>query len=162
MDALGITFTVIAIIAVILVVLYFVGKHLSKKQEESQKIIDQNRQKIYDAWIIDKKKAKVTEANFPKAAIDQMPKRLKLFKMPLVKFKTGARIVTFFCDKDVFEALPVNKKVTLEVSGGYILGFTTGKKGEKTPTYEKKLTWRQKLAKKMTEWQQKANEPADK
>ena len=161
MDTLGIIFTVVLIIAAILAGMYFLGKYLQKKQNESQQLIDQNRQKI-TAYIIDKKKAKVTEANFPKSVMEQMPKRLKFFKMPLVKIKSGPQIMTMFCDKKAFEALPVKKQVQLQISGGYILGFSTGKKGEKKPEFEKKLTWREKFANKIQEWQSKANQPVKK
>ena len=64
MDTLGIIFTVVLVIAAIVAGMYFLGKYLQKKQAESQQLIDQNRQKI-TAFIIDKKKAKVSEANFP-------------------------------------------------------------------------------------------------
>ncbi|MBO6157658.1 MAG: hypothetical protein J6P72_00185, partial [Firmicutes bacterium] len=66
MDPLAIVFTVILVIAAIIAILYFVGRRLQKKQNESQQMIDQNRQKV-TAFIIDKKKAKITEANFPKS-----------------------------------------------------------------------------------------------
>ena len=161
MDTLGIIFTVVLVVAALAAGFYFLGKHLQKKQNESQQIIDQNRQKI-TAFIIDKKKAKVTEANFPKSVLEQMPRRLRWIKMPLVKLKSGPQIVTMFCDKKVFEALPLKKQVQLEVSGGYILSFSTGKKGEKKPEFERKLTWREKLANKVQEWQNKANQPVKK
>ena len=70
MDTLGIIFTVVLIIAAILAGMYFLGRYLQKKQNESQQLIDQNRQKI-TAYIIDKKKAKVSEANFPKSVMEQ-------------------------------------------------------------------------------------------
>lgn len=156
MDGLGIFFTILAVVAVIVVVMYFAGRHLQKKQNESQAVIDRNRQKI-SALIIDKKKAKVSEANFPKSVMDQMPKRMRFIKMPLVKIKSGPQIVTMFCDNKVYEALPLKKLVTLEISGGYILGFSTAKKGEKKPEFERKLTFREKLSMKISEWQNKAN-----
>ena len=157
MDGLGIFFTVLAIIAVILVVLYFLGKRLQKKQAESQALIDQNRQFI-QAYIIDKKKAKITEANFPKSVIDQMPKRYRFIKMPLVKIKAGPQIVTMFCDKPVFEAIPLKTSFRLEVSGGYILGFSTQKKGEKKIVFERKKTWRDKINDKLNDYQNSRRE----
>ena len=161
MDTLGIIFTVVLVIAEIIAIMYFVGRRLQKKQAESQQMIDQNRQKI-TAFIIDKKKAKISEANFPKSVMEQVPRRMKWMKLPLVKLKSGPQIVTMFCDKQVFDAIPVKKQVQLEISGGYILGFSTGKKGEKKPEFERKLTWREKLARKVQEWQSKANEPVKK
>lgn len=161
MDGLGIFFTILVGVILILVGLYFLGKRLQKKQAESQAIIDQNRQTI-SALIIDKKKARVKDANFPQTVMDQIPKRMMLLKMPLVKIKAGPQIMTLFCDKKAFEALPLKKQVQLEISGGYILGFSTGKKGEKKPEFERKLTWREKFANKVQEWQNKANQPVKK
>ncbi|MCF0135779.1 MAG: hypothetical protein HUJ69_05090 [Lachnospiraceae bacterium] len=160
MDGLGIFFTILAVLVVIVVILYFVGKKAGAKQAESQAIIDKNRQTI-NAFIIDKKKAKVTEANFPQSVIDQMPKRTKLMKLPLVKVKVGPQIVTMICDKPVFEAIPLKKNVRLEVSGGYILGFSTQKKGEKKVEFERKLTWREKLNLKLNDWQNAQREQRD-
>lgn len=154
MDAFGIIFTIIVVIAVILIVLNFVGRRMQKKQLESQTIIDQNRQTI-SALIIDKKHTKITNANMPKSVMDQVPRRMKLIKIHLVKIKVGPQIMTLFTDKRTFEALPVKKIVKLEVSGGYILGYTTAKKGEKKPEFERKLTWREKLANKIDSLQNK-------
>ena len=78
-------------------------------------------------------------------------------KVPLVKVKVGPQITTLLCDQKVFEAIPVKKIVRLEVSGGYILGFSTLKKGEKKPEFEKKLTWREKMARKASDLQARAN-----
>lgn len=160
MDGLGIFFTILAVIAVIFVVLYFVGKRANKKQAESQAIIDQNRQTI-TAYIIDKKRSKITTANFPQSVIDSMPKRMKFMKMYLVKLKTGPQIVTMICDKPVFEALPLKKNVKLEVSGGYILSFSTQKKGERKVEFERKLTWREKLNNKLNDYQNTRREQAE-
>ncbi|HCA34018.1 MAG TPA: hypothetical protein DEP00_02750 [Lachnospiraceae bacterium] len=157
MDPIGVVFTVVAAIALVVVIMYFVGKRLMKKQNESMAVIDANRQFISGALIIDKKKAKIAEANFPKAALEQMPKRMRWMKVPLVKVKVGPQITTLLCDQKVFEAIPVKKIVRLEVSGGYILGFSTQKKGEKKPEFEKKLTWREKMARKASDLQARAN-----
>lgn len=154
MDALGIIFTILIVIVLILVVLYFVGKKMQKKQYASQQLIQQNKQ-IISALIIDKKRTKITEANMPKSVMTEVPKRMRFQKVPLVKIKVGPQIITMFTDKNTFEALPVKKIVKLEVSGGYILGYTTQKKGEKKVEFERKLTWREKLANKLDEMQNK-------
>ena len=157
MDALGIIFTIIVIIAVILVILYFVGKKMQKKQVASQHIINQNKQ-VISALIIDKKKTKISKANMPKSVMDQVPRRMRFQNIPLVKIKVGPQIITMFTDKNTFEALPVKKIIKLEVSGGYILGFSTQKKGEKKVEFERKLTWREKLANKIDDLQSKQNQ----
>ena len=154
MDALGIIFTILIVIAIIFAILYFVGKKMQKKQAASAHLIQQNKQ-IISALIIDKKRTKITEANMPKSVMDEVPKRMRFQKVPLVKIKVGPQIITMFTDKNTFEALPVKKIVKLEVSGGYILGYTTQKKGEKKVEFERKLTWREKLANKLQDMQDK-------
>ena len=140
MDALGITFTVILVV----VGLYFLGRKLQKKSDESQKFIDQNRQMV-SAFVIDKKKMKLSEANFPKGSFDKVPFYLKYRKLPMAKVKVGPQIVTMLCDGNVFKTLPTKRNLKLEISGAYILGYSTAKKGEKKYEPPKKLTWREKL-----------------
>ena len=154
MDALGIIFTILIVIAIIFAILYFVGKKMQKKQAANAHLIQQNKQ-IISAMNIDKKRTKITEANMPKSVMDEVPKRMRFQKVPLVKIKVGPQIITMFTDKNTFEALPVKKIVKLEVSGGYILGYTTQKKGEKKVEFERKLTWREKLANKLQDMQDK-------
>lgn len=160
-DTLAIIFTIVVIVAAVIVALYFIGRHLQKKQTEAAQVIEQNRQKV-SAFIIDKKKARLTDANFPQAVYQQMPKRYRFLKVPLVKVKAGPQILTLICDEKAFKTLPLKKQVTLEVAGGYILSYTTGKKGEKAPVYEKKLTWREKLAMRAQKMQEEANKPVKK
>lgn len=154
MDALGIFFTILVIIVAIFVILYFVGKKMQKKQAASMQMVEQNKQ-VISALIIDKKRIRINQANMPKSVMEQVPRRMYLQKVPLVKIKVGPQIVTMFTDKRTFEVLPVKKIVKLEVSGGYILGYSTAKKGEKKPEFERKLTWREKLANKIDEMQSK-------
>ena len=144
MDALGITFTVILVVAAILVGLYFLGRKLQKKSDESQKFIDQNRQMV-SAFVIDKKKMKLSAANFPKGSFDKVPFYLKYRKLPMAKVKVGPQIVTMLGDGNVFKTLPTKRNLKLEISGAYILGYSTAKKGEKKYEPPKKLTWREKL-----------------
>lgn len=122
MDAMGITFTVVLIVAAVLVGLYFLGRKLQKKSDESQKMIDQNRQTV-PAFVIDKKKMKLSEANFPKGSIEKVPFYLKYRKLPMAKVKVGPQIVTMLCDGKVFKNLPVKRNMKLEISGAYILAF---------------------------------------
>ena len=154
MDALGIIFTILIVIAIIFAILYFVGKKMQKKQAASAHMIQQNKQTI-SALIIDKKRTKITAANMPKSVMAEVRRRMRFVKVPLVKIKVGPQIITMFTDKNTFEALPVKKIVKLEVSGGYILGYTTQKKGEKKVEFERKLTWREKLANKLQDMQDK-------
>ena len=145
MDTLGIIFTVVLVVAAILVGLFFLGRHLQKKQGEAQKAIDQNRQTV-QAYVIDKKKMKLSEANFPKAASEKIPFYLKTRKLPMAKVKVGPQIITMLVDTNVYKTLPVKRNLRLEISGAYILGYNTAKKGEKKPEVKRKLTFREKVA----------------
>ena len=161
MDTLGIIFTILFVIALILTGMYFLGRKLQKKQSESQRMIQQNRQTV-SAMIIDKKKIKITESNLPKQAIESVPRYMKLRKLPMAKVKVGPQILTLLCDPKVFDNLPVKKIVKLEVAGAYILGFSTAKKGEKKVELPRKLTFREKLTNKLNSVSNKVDTMKDK
>jgi len=119
---------VVSIIAIVVVgVLYFLNKWAGKRTVQQQDMIQQHKQTV-SIYVIDKKKDKITNANFPKAMADQIPRSAKIMKMPLVKVKVGPQIMTMVCDAAVFNALPLKKTVTVEVAGAYIVGM----KGMKT------------------------------
>ena len=123
----GIVFIVSIIILVLGVGIYFLNSWAGKKAAAQNEMVAQHKQTA-TIYVIDKKKDRVTNANFPKAIIDQMPKTSKLMKMPLVKAKIGPQIMTLISDPDTFKALPVKKTVTVEIAGAYIVGM----KGMKT------------------------------
>ncbi len=156
MDTLGIIFTVVIIVILVLVGLYFLGRKLQKKQVASQEMIEQNRQQVSPALPIDKKKMKITDSTLPKAAVNQVPFYLKMRKMPMVKVKIGPQIATLLCDGKVFKSLPVKKMVKIEIAGAYILGYSTAKKGDRKPEPPAKLTFREKLAAKIASLQPSA------
>lgn len=111
---------ILAVMIVSLVVLFFVGRHLQKKQEQSQKMLEANRQE-YSMLIIDKKKMKLTQAGLPQSVIDSLPKFYRRSKMYIVKAKVGQRVMSFICDYKIFEQVPVKKEVKAGVSGLYLL-----------------------------------------
>ena len=115
------------VIVIIVVALYFLQKWAGKRAAEQNKMVQANKQTV-SIYVIDKKKDKITNANFPKAVQSQIPRMGKLMKMPLVKAKIGPQIMTLICDADVFPALPVKKTVTVELAGAYIVSM----KGQKT------------------------------
>ena len=118
----------LALLAVVIgVAFYFLNKWAGKKTAEQQDLVKQHKQTV-SIYVIDKKKDKITNANFPKAMAEQIPRMGKLMKMPLVKAKIGPQIMTLICDGDVFPALPLKKTVTVELAGAYIVGM----KGMKT------------------------------
>jgi len=122
-------FAILAVIIILVlgVVIYFLNKWAGKRAAQQQEMVAQHKQTV-SIYVIDKKKDKITNANFPKAMTDQMPRMGKMMKMPLVKAKVGPQIMTLVCDADVFKALPVKKTVKVEMAGAYIVGM----KGMKT------------------------------
>lgn len=148
MDTLGIIFTVIIVVALVLVGLYFLGNKLQKKQSESQALINQNKQWV-SGMVIDKKKMKLSDSNMPKQVMEGVPWYLKFRKFPMAKVKVGPQFLTLICEPKVFENLPLKRMVKLEVAGAYITGFSTAKKGEKVIEHPRKLTFREKLQAKL-------------
>lgn len=110
---------VIAVLVGILVALYFFGKRMQKKQEESQKTIDAAAQQI-SMLIIDKKVMKLKEANLPAQVIEGTPWYLRRSKVPIIKAKVGPKIMTFMCDSAVYDIVPLKKEVKATVSGIYL------------------------------------------
>ncbi|MBP3913618.1 MAG: hypothetical protein J6D14_04365 [Lachnospiraceae bacterium] len=129
-----------------MVVLYFVGKRLQKKQEAQQQQIEAQKQ-VVNLLIIDKKRLPIKDSGLPQQVIDQVPKLMRRNKMPVVKVKAGPRIMTMIADEKIFDALPVKKEVKATVSGIYIIDVKAlhGKVEAAPP---KKKTLRTKLLEK--------------
>jgi hypothetical protein len=115
-------FLIIALVIVIgvLTALYFVGKKLQKRQDDSQAQMQAAAQTV-SILVIDKKKMKMKEANLPKIVIDQTPKYMRGSKVPIVKAKIGPKVMSLMCDPKVFEVIPVKKEVKAVLSGIYIM-----------------------------------------
>ena len=127
MDLWGIMMVVALVLLVVGVGIYFLNKWASKRAAQQQDMVQQHKQTM-SIYVIDKKKEKLTNANFPKAMAEQIPRMGRIMKMPLVKAKIGPQIMTLVCDNDVYKALPVKKTVTVEMAGAYIVSM----KGMKT------------------------------
>lgn len=130
---IAIVVTVVCI--AILVVLYFLGKKLQKRQDEQQQMLNEHKQTV-SLLVIDKKRMKMKDANLPATIMDNVPKMSRGMKVPLAKVKVGPQIMTMFVDEKIFDALPVKKEVKADVSGMYIVGVkgvhgTVVKKEEK-------------------------------
>ena len=117
--AVKILLGIIIVLAIVLVVLYFLGKKAEKRQAEQQEKLDAAAQTV-SMLIIDKKRMKLKEAGFPAVVIENTPKYLRRSKVPVVKAKIGPRIMTLMCDATVFPVLPIKKEVKVVVSGIYI------------------------------------------
>ena len=90
-----------AVLAIALVVLYFLGKKAEKKQAEQQEKLDAAAQTV-SMLIIDKKRMKLKEAGFPAVVVENTPKYLRRSKVPVVKAKIGPKIMTLMCEATVF------------------------------------------------------------
>ena len=131
---------IIAVLLIALIVLYFLGKRMQKKQEEQQAQISAMAQSV-SMLIIDKKQMKLKDAGLPAAVIE----------LPIVKAKTGPRIMTFICDAAIFDSIPVKKEVKATVSGLYITSVK-GLHGSIVPADTgKKKGFRAKLQRKYQE-----------
>ena len=118
--------TVILIIAVIaaiiLGVLYFVGRKMQAKQEDQRAQLDQMAQTV-NMLVIDKKRMKIMEAGFPKMVTDNIPKRAKMSKVPVVKAKIGPKITPLLCDEAIFDDVPVKAEIKAVAAAGHIGGL---------------------------------------
>ncbi len=92
-NVFNVLLVVLAIAAVLLAILYFVGKKLEKRQVEQQSLLDAAKQTV-SILVIDKKKLKLKEAGLPKMVYEQTPKYMRWAKVPVVKAKIGPKIMT--------------------------------------------------------------------
>ena len=136
------TFTIVlliitAVVIGITVALYFVGKKAEKRKAEQDEQVAKVAQTV-SMLIIDKKKMRVTEAGLPDEMLKAMPWYAKRSKMPIVKAKVGPKVMTFICDYEVFDEVPVKREVKATVSGLYITGVKGLHKGNTAPQEKKK------------------------
>lgn len=138
MSTLTIVLLVILVLMIIaLIVLYFLGKRAEKKQAAQQEQLEAAAQSV-SMLVIDKKRMKLKEAGFPAVVVENTPKYLRRAKVPVVKAKVGAKIMTLMCDEKVFPLIPVKKEVKAIVSGIYITGVKGLRGPLETPAPKKK------------------------
>ena len=113
--------SIIAVLLIGCIVLYFVGKKLQKKQDESQVQMEAAAQ-VATILVIDKARMKLKEAGLPAVVLENTPKYLRRSKVPVVKAKIGPKIMTLMCDEKLFPQLPVKKNLKVKISGIYIMG----------------------------------------
>jgi len=161
---------VTAVLLALMVVLYFVGNKMQKKQLEQKEMLYANAQPT-SMLIIDKKVMPLKDAHLPKSIMDQLTakgKRYAKAKVPVVKAKVGPQIVSLICDDAIFDEVPERGEVKAMVSGIYIVGVKQihGKKKKGAVEEEpkkKKFSLRQKLIKSQAEYQKElSNEIASK
>ena len=111
--------SILAVLIGLLIALIIVGRKMQKKQAASQADIEAASQ-VISMLVIDKKKMRVKDANLPKMVAEQIPKYMRMAKLPLVKAKVGPKVMTLIADVKVFENLPLKTEVKVAVSGMYI------------------------------------------
>lgn len=119
---LTVLLVILCIAAVALVVLYFLGRKLEKRQVEQEQMLEASKQTV-SMLIIDKKKLKLKDAagaGLPKMVYEQTPKYMRWAKVPIVKAKVGPKVMTLMADERVFAALPTKAEAKVVVSGIYI------------------------------------------
>ena len=100
----AITLIVIAAVLIIIgVVLYFLGKRAQKKQAEQQEILNANKQTV-SMLIIDKKRMKIRDAGLPQIVMEQVPKAMRGSKLPIIKAKIGPQIMSLICEDKIFDS----------------------------------------------------------
>ncbi|MCI5622725.1 MULTISPECIES: hypothetical protein [Anaerostipes] len=140
------------IIAAILGILYYYGNKMQKKQEEQRAQLDEMAQTV-SMLVIDKKRMKIMDAGFPKMVTDNIPKRAKMSKVPIVKVKIGPKITPLLCDEAIFDDVPVKAEIKAVVSGIYITSIKNLR--NVAPPEPEKKGIRAKLAKKGAEYMRK-------
>lgn len=137
---LTVLLVILAIVAVGLAILYFLGRKLEKRQVEQQQLLEMSKQTI-SMLVIDKKKMKIKEAGLPKIVYEQTPKYMRWAKVPVVKAKVGPKVMTMMADERVFTALPLKTEVKCVVSGIYITEIKSVRGGAVPVAPKKKKFW---------------------
>ncbi len=115
-------FIIFIALAIIFTALYFLNRWAIKKYGSQQDIIEKSKMSI-NIFVIDKKKMRINDANFPKAIYSSIPKFYKFLKLPIVKAKVGNKIMDLICDKKVFKSIDVKKNCKVELAGIYIISL---------------------------------------
>ena len=125
---LNVVLVILVIAAIVLAVLYFLGRKLEKRQVEQEQLLEASKQ-VVSMLVIDKKKMKIKDAGLPKMVYEQTPKYMRWAKVPVVKAKVGPKVMTLMADERAFQMLPVKTEAKVVVSGIYI----TAVKGVRGP-----------------------------
>ena len=100
---------ILAVTTIALIVLYFLGKRIQKRQDEQQAQIEANKQ-TFNMLVIDKKKLKFKEAGLPQSVVDSTPKWLRRSKVPVVRAKIGPQVMNLIADEKIFDQIPVQEQ----------------------------------------------------
>ncbi len=154
-----ISLIVFVVLMGILLVMYFVGNKMQKKQLEQREQIEAASQPA-TLFIIDKKIMPMKDAKLPKVVMDQAPKRYHRAKLPIVKAKVGPQIMTLICDEAIFDDVPSHGEVKVTLSGIYITSVKTLHKKTKKMQQEeaangkkRRKSLRERLMRKQADYQ---------
>ncbi len=128
---------VVGTILIALTILTILGSRMQKKQEASKADLEAASQ-VVSMLIIDKKRLRAKDSNLPKIVVDQIPKYMRLAKLPLVKAKIGPKIMTLIADEKIYAALPLKTEIKASISGIYITEIKSTRGKIATTTSKKK------------------------
>lgn len=148
---------IVGVLLVGVIVLYFLGRKMQKKQEDNDATMRDGAQ-VVSMLVIEKKRSKMKDSGLPDIMIQQTPKLLRNSKVSTVKAKVGPKVWTFMCDEKAYSLIPEKREVKCLVNGLYIIEAKSARGGLEAPAAKK--TFRQKLRDKYDKM--KKEEAADK
>ena len=117
------------VVAVVVVAFFIIRKKMRQKMEVQKELVNQHKIST-PILVLEKRMAKVKDANIPKNVMAQIPKIYKIRKVPIVKAKIGPQVMDLLCDEELFDKIPDKKTVQVELAGIFIAGIK-GVKGKK-------------------------------
>lgn len=156
---------VLLVLVAVMLVLYFVGQKMQKKQMEQKEIINAAATPM-TMFIIKKEILPMKDANLPKAVFEQggkQAKRMAKAKIPVIKAKVGPQIMTLICDESIYADVPPHGEIKGMVSGIYLTQVKALHKGAKKALEasqfdengkKKKKSVREKMLERQAKYQQ--------
>lgn len=154
----GILLIILGVLAAGLVVLYFVGRRMQKKQDAQKEQIEAMKQTV-SMLVFDKKRLRLKDSGLPQIAIDQTPKLARIQKVPIVKARPnipGAKAMSFIADEKIYDLIPTKKEIKADISGIYIIGVRGIRGPLEAP--KKKKGFSERVRSSLTKAQDKASE----
>lgn len=156
---------VLLVLVAVMLVLYFVGQKMQKKQMEQKEMINAAATPM-TMFIIKKEILPMKDANLPKAVFEQggkQAKRMAKAKIPVLKAKVGPQIMTLICDESIYADVPPHGEIKGMVSGIYLTQVKALHKGAKKALEasqfdengkKKKKSVREKMLERQAKYQQ--------
>lgn len=156
---------VLLVLVAVMLVLYFVGQKMQKKQMEQKEMINAAATPM-TMFIIKKEILPMKDANLPKAVFEQggkQAKRMAKAKIPVIKAKVGPQIMTLICDESIYADVPPHGEIKGMVSGIYLTQVKALHKGAKKALEasqfdengkKKKKSVREKMLERQAKYQQ--------